>query len=162
MHRSSVAAIALVVWLVVGCATPPPPPRLSVRPQPGGVSEPIAWEVADAQIVPGCGGGQAGFGWIYTVVFKDLGGRSIRFDTVEMTAGGDNVRHHSATQRFRRTLEARSELRAPFLYCALVEPPQSSRAMPAPGRGWIDHRFRGRDETGRALEIDIRVLIEPQ
>lgn len=153
--RMPTLVVLSALAMLAGCA----PAGVPAKPVQGDLSGPVAWEIAGARVqsVPcrstrGYGGGAI---WSYTIVLRERTGKTIDFESVEMTSGGSNVQARTEQVRFRKRLEANSELRAPFAYGV------SFAYCGGSASAWVQHAFYGKDESGKWVQIDIRLAIEP-
>jgi hypothetical protein len=136
------AMTVLLMVLLTACAT-----DTQSRGGLTGSSGPITWEVTDLKVRHS--GDRKLIRWYYTLVLRETEGRAIQFETLQSGIYGPGV--DTSTLRkggFTSRLAAHSELRlnyAPYMRSNVG------------GAMIVFYRFSGRDDSGRAVTLDVRV-----
>jgi len=148
------AALLLTPLLTGACA---------VAPELRGVSGPVTWEVADVRqtLAPD----RSTIRWSYVIVLKETAGVGIRFETLEVGSPDERVEKVSRTETFQYRIDPNAELRVPRFYEIFFVPgqgPSFDESVPGGrGGGTVLYQFRGKDDTGKAVRVDVRVRLDP-
>jgi hypothetical protein len=137
--RNMARGVALIVLGAIGSACVPADVRQ-------GQSGPVAWEVLDKE--------KTQFGWTFTILLRETSGVGIQFQTVQIAfrlspESRGMAWYSGASERaFARRLDPRAETRETFSAPFFIDTPEHA-----------DLEFRGTDDTGKAIRVQLRVYL---
>jgi hypothetical protein len=152
-RRIHTLATVSAIALLTGCAGG----HTSSQPLQG-VSAGVAWEIIDLRQRASTDG--RAIRWYYTIVLKEVAGRAVDFKTIERSMHGQLSVETAETFPFTRHLAPKSDQRlsvwdgvrrnafAPGTFGGVGQEPVR-----------VLRRFRGRDESGTPVTVDVQVQL---
>ncbi len=127
-----------------------------------GASGPVAWDIVDVRQRLGSGE----IRWLYALVLKNTGGRSIGFERIERTVTGADVIGSSEAHRWERRLDPGSEIRLDLQDGIVLQPLGGPAGTFGSSMRGIDqmtvvYRLHGRDDAGNPVAVEVLVRLHP-